>query len=184
MAPEVVVMLKQVNYEKVGYTHMVDWWSFGCTVFKFLTGERAFEKDNQSGELVDMNAKLHDMYMQYCDDSEFAMLFHEIQFPDHVSSTAKDLITKLCNVDEELRLGAAKGVKEIQSHPFFKGTDWALLEQKHIEAPYKPPPSKLFSDTLVATDNFETFMEGAGRKEWLDEVRAPNTSENLYFKNW
>ena len=36
---------------------------------------------------------------------EFIKLFKVLKFPDYVSSDAQDLITKLLNVDDELRLG-------------------------------------------------------------------------------
>ena len=36
---------------------------------------------------------------------EFIKLFKVLKFPDYVSHDARDLITKLLNVDDELRLG-------------------------------------------------------------------------------
>lgn len=36
---------------------------------------------------------------------EFIKLFKVLKFPDYVSSDAQDLITKLLNVDDEMRLG-------------------------------------------------------------------------------
>ncbi len=36
---------------------------------------------------------------------EFIKLFKVLKFPDYVSCDAQDLITKLLNVDDEMRLG-------------------------------------------------------------------------------
>lgn len=41
--------------------------------------------------------------------------------------------------DPEKRLGSGpEGGKNIKSHPFFKDLDWVKLENRELEAPWKP----------------------------------------------
>ena len=44
MAPEMVKLLGQKRYERVGYTEVIDYWSLGITIFKLLSGKRPFDK--------------------------------------------------------------------------------------------------------------------------------------------
>lgn len=38
-----------------------------------------------------------------------------------------------------MRLGTGRtGSDDIKGHPFFRGIDWSLLEQKKVEPPFKP----------------------------------------------
>lgn len=66
----------------------------------------------------------------------FLFLFKFADFPWYVSPEAKNLITRLLDVDENTRLGSGpKGDDNIKAHPFFKGVDWEKLEQRHVEPP-------------------------------------------------
>lgn len=53
-----------------------------------------------------------------------------------MSPEAKNLITRLLDVDEKTRLGSGpSGDDDIKAHAFFRGVDWEKLEQRHVEAP-------------------------------------------------
>ena len=79
-----------------------------------------------------------------------------VTVPDFVSPTAKDFILRLLRKRPEERLGsgAAEG-QEVKDHPIFKNIDWAALEKRQVQPPFKPkfkvcasffsfPPSSFF----------------------------------------
>mmetsp|Transcript_23941 Transcript_23941/g.39982 ORF Transcript_23941/g.39982 Transcript_23941/m.39982 type:complete len:673 (+) Transcript_23941:161-2179(+) len=181
MAPEMVIMLSQASYEKTGYTCAVDWWSLGVTMFKLLTGYRPFTDDNFN-TFVEMATTMNDLVREHCDSPEYAILFQEIPFPSFISPKAADLISKLLDVSDKTRLGSGpNGAKDIRNHPFFNDIDWDLLEQKHIEPPFKPEHSKIYDD-MVPYPNFEALMGDFGKSDWLDD--APPKEDQTYFSNW
>ena len=181
MAPEMVIMLSQASHEKTGYTYAVDWWSLGVTMFKLLSGYRPFTDDNFN-TFVEMATTMNQLVREHCDSPEYAILFQEIPFPSHISPEAKDLISKLLDVNPKTRLGSGvNGSKNIKSHIFFKNMDWDLLEQKHIEPPYKPEHSRLL-DELMPFPDFETLMKEYGKGDWLSD--APVRDAQRYFANW
>ena len=63
----------------------------------------------------------------------------ELRFPKKlkVSDDAKDLLAKLLVKNQQERFGI-NGFEEIKKHQFFKGMDFKALEEKKIEAPFKP----------------------------------------------
>lgn len=67
-----------------------------------------------------------------------------IRWPDQtkhgisVSALAQDLILSLLNRDRKERLGQKNDVEEILAHPFFAEINIKKLQQKVIEAPFKP----------------------------------------------
>lgn len=176
-----VIMLSQASYEKTGYSVAIDWWSLGVTMFKLLAGYRPFTDDNFN-TFIDMATTMNDKLRQHCDSPEYAILFQEIPFPSFMSPNAVDLISKLLDVNDKTRLGSGpNGVKDIQNHPFFGGLDWNLLEQKHIEPPFKPErPKKL--DDLEPYEDFEALMKDFGKADWLEN--APSKEDQKYFSNW
>jgi len=181
MAPEMVVMLSQASYEKTGYTCAVDWWSLGVTMFKLLTGYRPFTDDNFN-TFVEMATTMNNLVREHCDSPEYAILFQEIPFPSFMSPKAKDLIGRLLDVNDKTRLGSGPaGSKDIKKHPFFEGIDWDLMEQKHVEPPFKPDRPKTI-DELVAYPSFEALMQDFGKADWLDD--PPTAEDQKYFSNW
>lgn len=177
MAPEMVVMLSQRKGEKTTYNEVVDWWSLGATLYKLLTGSRAFS-DEQFSSYVGMATTMIEMVVKYMDSMEYVKLFSKIQYPPYISIAAQDLISKLLDVSPKSRLGAKPGgVEDIKKHPFFAGIDWNLLEQKHVLPPFVP----VVNETTVEAMRFEDFMEKEGKNEWLTES-VPN-SDSL-FNGW
>jgi hypothetical protein len=70
---------------------------------------------------------------------EYAILFQIIPFPRTMPENTVDVITRFLDVNEVTRLGAGNtGVSDIKKHPYFANIDWELLEQKHVEPPFKP----------------------------------------------
>lgn len=108
------------------YGTSIDWWCLGVLLYELLYGKRPFTHPNP------------------------AMLYRKIQrnnveFPpvDHSSKhyaqqmQAQDLIEKLLTKQPHKRLGSG-GVLEIQSHDFFDGIHWDLIEKRQLPAPSTP----------------------------------------------
>ena len=104
-----------------GHDRMADWWSYGTLVYEMLFGIPPFFNENME--------KMYDMITK-----------SELRFPKKfkVSDEAKDLLSKLLVKDQKERFGRNGGFEEIKKHPFFKGMDFKALEEKKIEAPFKP----------------------------------------------
>jgi serine/threonine protein kinase len=85
-----------------GYQKEVDWWSFGAVLYEMLVGVQPFHHTNQQ-RLLDN------------------ILFKDLTFPDTVSKTARDLLTKLLERNPTKRLGCGpNGAEDIKTHKFFK----------------------------------------------------------------
>jgi len=108
LAPEVL--------EGKGYTKAVDWWSFGTLLYEMLTGLPPF----YSEDVQEMYSKIMTADLE----------FHAIIGPD-----ARDLLSKLLDRNDELRLQDANLIKK---HPFFKPIDWEALYHKKIPPPFIP----------------------------------------------
>lgn len=68
----------------------------------------------------------------------------------YLSSSSQSLLKGLLTREASKRLGyGAKGSAEIKAHPFFKGINWAALEQRRVPSPFKP--------TLKGIDSVENF---------------------------
>ena len=84
-----------------GHTKSVDWWSLGILMYEMLVGQPPF-----------VDTSLMGLYEK--------IMACELEWREHVVSvddTTKDLIRKLLNTEENLRLGAGcSGAKEIQEH--------------------------------------------------------------------
>lgn len=63
----------------------------------------------------------------------------KIHYPTSMSTDAKDLIAKLCEVDPTKRLGNLKGrASDVKSHPWFKDIDWVKLYKREMKGPIIP----------------------------------------------
>ena len=113
LAPEIII--------GAGHNKMADWWSYGALLYEMLFGIPPFYSEN-----VD---KMYELITK-----------SELRFPKkfQVSEEAKDLLGKLLNKNQKERFGANGGFEEIKKHPFFKGINFEALEEKKVEAPFKP----------------------------------------------
>ena len=111
IAPEII--------EKKGYNNAVDWWSLGCLMYEMLDGKPLFNFYNSNIDIKEYKKP--------------------IKLPNCFSEEAKDLITKLLDLDPKKRLGAGpKGFENLKMHKYFETINWDDLENRKVEPPFVP----------------------------------------------
>ena len=127
LAPEIVL--------SQGHGKAVDWWALGILAFEMLAGYPPFFDDHPLG-----------IYEK--------ILRNEIAFPAHIDPYAKDLIRGLLTADRSKRLGNLRGgAKDVMSHSWFAGVDWASLERKEIGAPIVPRVASMGKSSVWSASN-------------------------------
>jgi serine/threonine protein kinase len=116
-----------------GHGLAVDWWSLGTLIYEMLTGLPPFYSQN-----------INLMYQK--------ILNGELRFPSFISAEAQSLLEGLLTRDPEKRLGSgSEGSNEVKRHAFFKDIDWAKLEKKELEAPFKPKVKDVMDVSQIDT---------------------------------
>lgn len=182
MAPEIVIMLAQQPYERIGYTHAVDWWSLGVTMYKLLCGCYPFSDD-----IPPMNSEDSTGLQLSYNITRYAVLFDEVDYsylepyPDCV-----DFISRLLDVSEATRLGSgSRGGLHIRSHPIFKDIDWKLLEEKKIKPPFQPDFKTQIGDNEPPKyESLETMIHKLNKSEWLQTSAPLRREVQRYFDSW
>ena len=166
MAPEMVKLLGQKRYERVGYTFMVDYWSLGITIYKLLTGLRPFDKKKYEAFL--QGAGTEDKHLAQ-KNKEYGLLLQEVSYPGYLSTNSKSIVQGLLEHEEEKRLD----VRTMMKHEFFAGIDWDKLSSKHVMPPFKPIP-KVYP-TKTSYGNFDSM---------LSELSSARTKSGQYDVDW
>ncbi|KAL1680681.1 kinase-like domain-containing protein [Schizophyllum commune] len=127
IAPEVIAAQ--------GHTAAVDWWTLGILIYEMIYATTPFK------------------------GSERDVTFDNIRMiPVHfreqpkVSSSGKDVITRLLDKNEKTRLGSRSGASEVKQHKWFSKINWGLL--RHTRPPIVPT-----SSNGVDAVNFRTMKE-------------------------
>ena len=141
IAPEIL--------ENKGYNNSVDWWSLGCLMYEMLVGKPLFNFNSINININEYKKPL--------------------QLSTGFSDEAKDLITKLLDLDPKKRIGAGpNGVEDLKKHPYFKKIDWKELENKNVKAPFVPDLNgemdlkyfdKMFTDEINITRESDELNE-------------------------
>ena len=149
IAPE--IMLKK------GYNDAVDWWSLGCLMYEMLYGKPLFNFYNGN---ININEYKKPIKLLNC-----------------FSEEAKDLISKLLDIDPKKRIGSGpKGFENIKKHKYFENINWEDLENKKMKPPFVP---ELESSTdlkyfdKIFTDENNITKEG-------DELNSTNRTIDNY----
>lgn len=109
LAPEIVL--------GKGHGLSADWWGLGVLIYFMLQGEMPFGSWREN-EL----------------DTFARIAKGQFNLPQSCSPEAVDLINKLLDVDETMRLGS-DGPDSVKSHPWFKDVDWKALVDRAIPVP-------------------------------------------------
>ena len=150
IAPEII--------KRKGYNNAVDWWSLGCLMYEMLFGKPLFNFSNANIEIDDYKKP--------------------IKLLNCFSEEAKDLISKLVDIDPKKRIGSGpNGFDDLKNHTYFKNINWDDLEKKKdkgpIELKVNDPTDLKYFDKLFTEDNNIT-------KE-VDELNNANKSIDNYI---
>jgi len=128
LAPEII--------QSKGHNRAVDWWALGVLIFEMLAGYPPFYDEDP---LVTYEK----------------ILSGKFEFPCHVEAQAKDLISKLLQVDCTKRLGSRKcGAEDVKDHRWFQTIDWDDVVERKLVPPMIP------SVTCEGdTSNFQKYPE-------------------------
>ncbi|KAL3535710.1 hypothetical protein ACH5RR_004171 [Cinchona calisaya] len=148
LAPEIV--------QGKGHGFPADWWALGTLIYFMLQGEMPFGSWRESELTYARIAK------------------GQLTLPETLSHDAVDLIKKLLEVNESLRLGS-EGVDSLKSHPWFNGVDWEGVRERRI-----PTPDGVISRIKQqmespSEDNASPFhsplndLEEINASEWLED---------------
>ncbi|NP_001312929.1 protein phosphatase 2C and cyclic nucleotide-binding/kinase domain-containing protein-like [Nicotiana tabacum] len=148
LAPEIV--------QGKGHGFAADWWALGTLIYFMLHGEMPFGSWRESELTFARIAK-----------GQFTL-------PHTFSQEAVDLITKLLQVDEKLRLGS-QGVHSLKNHPWFSGVDW-----KEVADHRSPVPAEILSrisqrlenhgdDNIASLHSPIRDLEELNTPEWLED---------------
>ncbi|XP_060529185.1 uncharacterized protein LOC132703757 [Cylas formicarius] len=112
MAPEII--------KGQHYNQCVDWWSFGVLLYEMLLGQSPFSGCDED-----------ELFWSICNEKPV--------IPKFLSAEASSVLLQFLEKDANKRLGNRfSPYGDIQDHPFFKSIDWAALEARKLEPPFKP----------------------------------------------
>jgi len=134
------------------YSLAVDWWSLGTLMYEMLTGLPAFyDNDVQKMYRYKMRA--------------------DIEMPDEMEESAKDIILKFLDKDPDTRL---KNPEEIKAHPYFASIDWDALYNKTVETPYIPNVKSKESTNMIDREFTKLDLESELKEGSTVEEQFPN----------
>jgi len=112
IAPEII------HYQPYGAS--VDWWAYGVLLYEMLVGQPPFDGEDEE-----------ELFSAITDQT--------VSYPKSISKEAKDICKGLLVKNPGKRLGCMeKGEEEIKTHLFFKMINWAKVEAREVQPPFKP----------------------------------------------
>jgi len=136
MAPE--MLTRDASGHGRVYDHMVDWFSFGCVVYQFLSGSSPF-RSSQAKQWIETRDKTQSLTKK--ERIDVAVLEMDVVFPPNKfdDPVFEDLCRGLLRKTPSHRLGSgptgAAGGRVIMTHPWFGAS-----RVHEIEMEYTPPP--------------------------------------------
>lgn len=165
-APEMLRRTEDGN--RIPYNHAVDWFSFGCMLAEFISGQNPFR--SEMALIYGMTRGKEKEKAIDCATLEMDPPFR----PENFTPMGLDICAKFLDKDPKTRLGA-NGAEEIKAHPFFKDIDWELVMSDRIKPPFRPP-----KDVNAASQSeIGTFAEG---KDFLETVL--DEKDEAVYDSW
>jgi len=124
------------------YNHMADFFSYGVMIYRFLSGQKPFDKrtDRKERERIRAARKRRRQKFRKREKSDLDknVVEMEPEYPDvYFRPDAKDFLKKLLKKKPEERMGY-NGIREIKAHPWFNPIDFGLLEAGYMDPPFVP----------------------------------------------
>lgn len=132
-----------------GHSFGVDWWALGIFAFECLAGVTPFQHKSQMHMLRNI-------------------LHGQFRWPEtkHFSAEARDLISRLLEVEAWRRLGCLHaGSHEVRSHAWFEGLSFHELQAKRVPPPLVPMVQKGKGIEANFPESFE-HEGGIGKRDW------------------
>ncbi|XP_045518320.1 protein kinase C, brain isozyme isoform X5 [Pieris brassicae] len=112
IAPEIIL------YQPYGKS--VDWWAYGVLLYEMLVGQPPFDGEDEE-----------ELFAAITDNS--------VSYPKTLSKEAKDACKSFLTKIPQKRLGCGmRGEEDVRTHPFFRRIDWARIEARDVQPPFKP----------------------------------------------
>ncbi|KAM3962616.1 LOW QUALITY PROTEIN: protein C kinase 53E [Aphomia sociella] len=111
IAPEIIL------YQPYGKS--VDWWAYGVLLYEMLVGQPPFDGEDEE-----------ELFAAITDNS--------VSYPKTLSKEAKDACKAFLTKNPQKRLGCGRGEEDVRTHPFFRRIDWARIEARDVQPPFKP----------------------------------------------
>ncbi|XP_029634366.1 calcium-dependent protein kinase C isoform X3 [Octopus sinensis] len=147
IAPEIVL------YQPYGKS--VDWWAYGVLLYEMLAGQLPFPPFDGEDE--------EELFTSITD--------HNVSYPKSMSREAVSICKGLLTKNPSKRLGCTNnGERDIKDHAFFRRIDWAKVESRDVQPPYKP---KIKSKKDVS--NFD--------REFTSEAPKLTPTDKLFIMN-
>ncbi|OWR51484.1 kinase C1 [Danaus plexippus plexippus] len=112
IAPEIIL------YQPYGKS--VDWWAYGVLLYEMLVGQPPFDGEDEE-----------ELFAAITDNS--------VSYPKTLSKEAKDACKSFLTKNPQKRLGCGiRGEEDVRTHAFFRRIDWARVEARDVQPPFKP----------------------------------------------
>lgn len=148
VSPELITKCRVEGKDRGGYSKDVDWWALGILCYELLVGGPPF--DGSSGQEV---------YKKIV-NLPIIEVASALSKKSRASPPAIKFITGLLERDLTKRLGGGQeDVQSIRKHEFFKGLDWAAVENMEVAPLYKPASPADGSSKRESADHYTRKSE-------------------------
>jgi beta-adrenergic-receptor kinase len=166
-APE--MLQKDASGHRQTYDQTVDWFSFGCCVYEFISGYNPFRSQDalQFGLKAGMVTKENAL--------DYATLKMQPPYDSSLfDKSAEDLCRRLLDKDNRKRLGR-NGCQEIKDHPYYWRLNWESIVSDRMSPPFIPEKDV----NALPQSDIGTFSPEDG-----DNEISLEPSDDAIYKEW